>query len=673
MRPTFYNTLFVALLSSTPQGISIDHIHGLRGTDGAFIEVGAAAWPVRRQSFSSINLTQSISVLASASDPSPMFPTMDRMWKVRDSLLANLKNIALNYWMLLMLSSLIWTMLVILVAYMYRATESYFPELGPLPKDPGTTRRQLSKWHVTWYQCASDPEVCFWACCCPWIRWAHTMDLLHLMEYGPAFAIFFMLAMVNQITGFLCIGAYFSMILVYYRQKIREVFGMQNYGTFAGILGDWLCLCFCMPCTIAQEAQHVKFAAEQGYPLPACMAEHAGQRKGQYGHGAKHPIAVEEELGTSSSQSFQDVMSRVSGSCRDSPAIPQSEPHAMVFNGLFQHSSSRSSSRGMGFRSALASFSGSRRRSRSTSRDRRQAARSSPTPKPKALTHARSSSSSSMAPRAAWHREAQNPMPERLLAPPPVRAGEHVEVSSDKLSFVQVLETLHDDLRAYAFLFVEVGCVGRCGASCRTLHAYIWSDRAFWQFYCGPSVNNRLAQPWACPAHALREAFRRWIFHIDGVWTKDFREFADQARQSPSGADLSLMLSYARYIASGLMPYDSRPAVADFTSIMCELLAEYNPERAEERNAAEALTAQVECMAEVFTGAQIKMVLSTFDCSLGRAASAPSEAESDLEAAWMVPAGPGEHDIVPAQPPQGEDLEEVVDPPWGDHDVLWFG
>lgn len=248
-------------------------------------------------------------------------------------------------------------------------------------------------------------------------------------------------------------------------------------------------------------------------------------------------------------------------------------------------------------------------------------------------------------------------MPERLLVQPPVCAGEIGEARPNRLSFVDVLMTLHDDLRAYVFLFVEVGCVGRCGASCRSSHSYIWADRAFWQFYCGPSVNDRLAQPGACPAHALREAFRRWIFHIDGVWTKDFRKFVDQVRQSPSGADLALMLSYARYIASGLMPYDSRPAVVEFTGIMCELLAEYNPERPDERNAAEALTAQVECMAEVFTGAQIKLILSAFDCSSGRAA--PSEHGSDMEPAWLM-AGD--------QPPHPDE-----DPPWGDHAIMWFG
>merc|ERR1719408_445612 len=96
----------------------------------------------------------------------------------------------------------------------------------------------------------------------------------------------------------------------------------------------------------------------------------------------------------------------------------------------------------MGFRM---SGNASRRRSRSTSRDRghRAKPKQSPTPKPKAPTNDR---------RGSWHREAQNPMPERLLAQPPIRAGAHVEVFPGKLNFVQVLVTLHDDLRAYAFL-----------------------------------------------------------------------------------------------------------------------------------------------------------------------------------------------------------------------------
>merc|ERR1719310_2370131 len=132
------------------------------------------------------------------------------------------------------------------------------------------------------------------------------MDLLHLLEFGPAFAIFFMLELVNQLTGFVFIGVYFTMLLVYYRQKVRKVFGMQNYGTWTGITEDWLCLCCCMPCTIAQEAQHVKFAAEMGYPLPACMAESGGARKPQPLSSSKRsgpPLDDLEGPSTSSSQS----------------------------------------------------------------------------------------------------------------------------------------------------------------------------------------------------------------------------------------------------------------------------------------------------------------------------------------------------------------------------------
>merc|ERR1719446_206821 len=88
---------------------------------------------------------------------------------------------------------------------------------------------------------------------------------------------------------------------------------------------------------IAQEAQHVKFAAEMGYPLPACMAESGGARKPQPLSSSERsgpPLDDLEGPSTSSSQSFHDVMSRMS----------TSEPF-MVFGSLFHHPRSRSSSR----------------------------------------------------------------------------------------------------------------------------------------------------------------------------------------------------------------------------------------------------------------------------------------------------------------------------------------
>lgn len=678
--------LALTLLVRSSQALAIGRTEALHGDAGASIVMkshlrmmklkGNATLPMRH-GFLALNTSQSLSEsMLSAFEASIGLPASLILYAAPAQWHLPAASSRAEFWILIATSVMIWTMCVALAAYNYKGSEAYFHEIGPLPEDPAKTRRQLSKWHSEWYQCGADPDICIWSFCCPWIQWAHTMDLLHLLEFAPAFAIFFMLQLVNMLTGFIFLGVYFTALLVYYRQKLRNVFGMQNYGTMAGMVEDWFCLCFCMPCTIAQEAQHVKFAAEMGFPLPASMVEFAGRRK-----ASLLSISPDDDT-TSSSQSFHDVISKQSGSCRDSPALPQSVPGPGVFSGLFRHRS-RSSSLGMAFRGnetrprGANDARGHRRRSRSSSFEQQVERRPRAKPKPvgKAMetidSERGASSGSTLRTPSPWLRQTQNPLPERLLAPPPVRAGEHSEVRSRKLTFVDVLVTLHDDLRAYIFLFAEVGCVGRSGASCRQLHSYIWSDRAFWQFYCGPTVNDRLAQPWVCPPHALREAFRRWVFHIDADWTKDFRAFVDQARQSPCARQNALMLSYARYIASGLMPYDSRPAVAEFTDIMCELLAEYNPERAEERNSAEAMTAQVECMAEVFTGAQIKSVLSAFHISLGRIISANSEEESEPEPAWVL-AGltGGDQEMVAEMEGQaGEDPEN----PWGNGAIMWFG
>lgn len=683
--------LALTLIATGSHALSVAKVRVALDGNGAFagedikMRLAMSGQNVSRHGFLSTNSTQNVSKFAQASElamgdqaisesdigafyaytESLLFYASPAHWHLPE---ASLKA---EFWILVFTSTMIWITFVLLAAYNYKEREpGYFPDIGPLPDDPGKTRRQLSRWQSEWYECGSDPEICIWSFCCPWIRWAHTMDLLHLLEFAPAFAIFFMLQLVNTATGFVFLGVYFTALLVYYRQKVRQVFGMQNYGTFSGMLEDWLCLCFCLPCTIAQEANHVKLAAEMGFPLPACMAEFGGRRK-------PLPRLLEDDA-TSSSQSFHDVMSRVSGSCRDSPALPQTEPQLGVFSGLFRKARqrSRSSSRGVGYRGIEPKSKARAWRSRSSSPEprgeRRSGSKAKSSGKAKAVENeACTTPGSIQMSRSPWLREAQNPMPERLLAPPPIRAGQHGEVRSGKLSFMEVLVTLHDDLRAYIFLFAEVGCVGRCGATCRNLHDNVWADRAFWHFYCGPTVNDRLAQPQVCPPHALREAFRRWIFHIDADWTKDFRAFVDQARLSPSAGQNSLMLSYARYIASGLMPYDSRPAVAEFTGIMCELLAEYNPERAEERNAAEAMTAQVECMAEVFTGVQIKSVLSAFDISLGRVIAA--EEESDLEPPWVLAGLTGEQEMAAAL--QEQPGGDHVDPenPWGSGAIMWFG
>jgi len=83
------------------------------------------------------------------------------------------------------------------------------------------------------------------------------------------------------------------------------------------------------------------------------------------------------------------------------------------------------------------------------------------------------------------------------------------------------------------------------------------------------------------------------------------------------------------------------------------------------------MTAQVECMAQVFTGAQITSVLCAFDISLGRAVSANSEEEPVPEPAWVL-AGltGGDQEMAAEMEGQaGEDPEN----PWGNGAIMWFG
>lgn len=115
---------------------------------------------------------------------------------------------------------------------------------------------------------------------------------------------------------------------------------------------------------------------------------------------------------------------------------------------------------------------------------------------------------------------------------------------------------------------------------------------------------------------ALREAFRKWLFHLDGAWTHDFRDFVEESKRSAFGADFVLLLSDARYITSGLMPHDSRTALGDFVALLCELLAEYNPSQLDERREAEALVAQVERRNDVFSEMEVREITMALDRSI---------------------------------------------------------
>jgi len=164
----------------------------------------------------------------------------------------------------LIAQAVIWLVFILVVAFFYKRSPKYSLDTGSKPHaaaDPV----ELASWKSEWYQCYQYPEIFFWSCCCPCIRWAHTMDLLEFLDYWPAFVLFFLFMAMNQLTGFVFFVVFLIAVLVFYRQKTRNHFGMENYATCTSVTADCLGYCCCSPCFIAQEAYHVTQATKLGW------------------------------------------------------------------------------------------------------------------------------------------------------------------------------------------------------------------------------------------------------------------------------------------------------------------------------------------------------------------------------------------------------------------------
>lgn len=178
---------------------------------------------------------------------------------------ASLMNIVFLSWRQLIVSASVWIFLVLIISLVYKNSSTYIPEAGSKPADPTATQLDFTRWRSAWYQCYDYPGIFVWACCCPCIRWAHNMDLLQFLDFWPAFFLFLLFEVLNQLTAFIFIGAFFTMLLVFYRQRTRKLFGMPDYGTCSSYTVDCLGFCFCWPCLIAQEAHHITEAAKMGW------------------------------------------------------------------------------------------------------------------------------------------------------------------------------------------------------------------------------------------------------------------------------------------------------------------------------------------------------------------------------------------------------------------------
>lgn len=164
----------------------------------------------------------------------------------------------------LVMSCLLWTCLVGVIAHFYRGNKEY-PEIEEGLQTP-EQHATFQDWKFGFCDCFEEFQVCFCACCCPAIRWAETLSLVDgLIVFWVGFALYMSLTLINTITSVLVCWFVLALICTAYRQELRTKFSFEHQGG-ATFLTDLLLHCFCTCCAIAQEARHVEEAMRYGHP-----------------------------------------------------------------------------------------------------------------------------------------------------------------------------------------------------------------------------------------------------------------------------------------------------------------------------------------------------------------------------------------------------------------------
>lgn len=160
-------------------------------------------------------------------------------------------------------ATITWIVLSVVVAFLYHTHKAVQPINPELNNE--VEQEKLKTWQVGWFHCmfCGDPALCFWSCCCPAVRAAHSLDLMQLAPFWMAFALIYALMVLDFLTvemSFIVL----TLVFTYYRRQIRKAFDMDT-GVLT-VVTDCCCYCWCQPCLIAQEALHIRKAAECGHP-----------------------------------------------------------------------------------------------------------------------------------------------------------------------------------------------------------------------------------------------------------------------------------------------------------------------------------------------------------------------------------------------------------------------
>jgi Cys-rich protein (TIGR01571 family) len=146
-------------------------------------------------------------------------------------------------------------LLACIAAYLYKSTRSW-------PSVEATDGASaLTQWSSGLCDCFEDPYTCVWACCCPAVRWADTLDMVGMMKFWSAFALCTVLEFVMHLPCLGIVWVILCCVMTSYRQELRGLFQIPR----AGFVVDFALICCCMPCVLAQDARHVNMAAKLGH------------------------------------------------------------------------------------------------------------------------------------------------------------------------------------------------------------------------------------------------------------------------------------------------------------------------------------------------------------------------------------------------------------------------
>lgn len=149
--------------------------------------------------------------------------------------------------------------LVLIFAALYR-------KLREPPKGPGEIVA-TNTWHYGLCECG-DCGSCLMSFCCLIVRWADTVSQDKMKtptnlgwSFWPALVTCVILL---NVIGYISAGLSVTVLLglqVYYRQKIREAFGLEPWQHLCSDILTWCC---CSPCAAHQEARQVEHVRRDG-------------------------------------------------------------------------------------------------------------------------------------------------------------------------------------------------------------------------------------------------------------------------------------------------------------------------------------------------------------------------------------------------------------------------